>query len=251
VCNVLVFVMGEESFADGSNGFPVNGIYDFGETFVDTADDPWRDYDDDGLWDAGNATTPSSPAGPPFNPMEDGYQDRLGNSIWNGLNGVWDGPHPNPVYQTKNIYRQVDFLITGLPYIRFDKTSFTVADGASDTVRILICDQNYNPLATGSTYTVSVDVGKITGGTSSYEYPSSSFYGSETNIDWDGGGIGNSDYIAAHRDLIENVIVISDDDPGDTDPPELSQLKVTVTWKSGSNGCADVVKALAINGTVD
>ena len=255
VCNVLIFTVGEESFVDGSNYTPDNeieldGLYNEGEDFVDTADDPWRDYDDDGLWDDGSATTPFTSLNQDpvsfitANPEEDGYQDRAGNSIWDGPNGEWDG--------NKNLFRQVDFLITGKPFIRMDKGSFTVPNGGSDTVRILICDRNYNPLSAGSSYNVSVDVGKITSGTKSYDYPSSSFYGSKTTTDWDtSGGVDNSDFTAAHYDLIVNEITISDDDPNDGDPnAEQAELSVTVTWTS-NGGCADDVQTLSISGEVN
>ena len=247
VCNVLVFVMGEESFADGSNGFPVNGVYDIGETFTDTIDDPWRDYDDDGLWDNGLSTTPWTTAlfdpvsAITANPMEDAFQDRNGNNIWDGKNLVWDG--------NKNIYRQVNFLITGTPLIRFNEGSFTVPNGGTDTVRVIVLDQNYNPLSAGSTYTVSVDQGKIVGGVTSYEYPSSSFYGRQTTTDWDGGGITDSDWTLAQRSLLENEITIADAD-GSKIEQKGAALTVTVTWKS-NGGCGDVVKSLTIPGVVD
>ena len=249
VCNVLVFTVGEESFVDGSGGNEVNGVYDVGEVFFDTVDDPWRDYDDDGLWDDGTDTTllttvgqidPSS--GINVNPEEDEYQDRSGNDQWDGDNGVWDG--------NKNLFRQVDFLITGTPHIRIDKSTFTVANGGSDTVKILICDENYNRLSAGSTYTVSIDTGEITGGVTSYEYPSSSFYGSETSVDWNGSGaIDDADYMLAHRNLIVNEIVISDADAAN-DKATSGSLSITVIWKS-NGGCGDVVETLTINGIVN
>ena len=249
VSNVLVFTIGEESFVDGSNGNLVNGVYDAGEDFFDTVDDPWRDYDDDGAWDDGNETTPLTAPGQAdpssgivFNPEEDEYQDRNGNNLWDGKNNVWDG--------NKNLFRQVDFLITGLPNIRMDKASFNVANGGSDTVKIMVCDDNYNPLSAGSTYTVSVDAGKITGGATSHVYPSSSFYGSKTATDWDSsGGIDDTDYMLAHRSLIVNEITISDDDPAKDEAQSVS-LSITVTWKSNGS-CGDVERTFTIPGTVN
>lgn len=254
VCSVLVFTKGEESFVDGSNDGAVNGRYDEGEDFVDTADDPWRDYDDDGDWDDGSETTPGPPDSPASvsqdpvsgitaNPEEDGYQDSAGNNKWDGKNGAWDG--------NKNLFRQVDFLITGKPTVWFSKGSFNVENGDSDTVKILICDPNYNPLSTGSSYTVSVDVGKITGGTKEFEYPSSSFYGSETTTDLNGDGkVDKADYVMAHRNLIENVIVISDEDAEDGEAAEPATLTVEVTWKSNGD-CGDETDEYTISGMVD
>ncbi len=249
VCNVLVFTKGEEAFVDGSNGNPVNGLYDAGEDFADTADDPWRDYDDDGKWDDGTENTPLTVVSSD-NPEEDAYQDRAGNNEWDGKNGVWDGPHPSDQYSTKNLFRQVDFLITGLPIIRIDQGSFNVPNGGQDTVQILICDRNYNPLATGSTYSVSVDTGKITGGTKDHTYPSSNFYGSETSTDMDADGdIDSDDYMLAHRGLIVNQITISDDNPEEAQA-EQAELSINVVWTS-SGGCADVEETLSITGTVN
>jgi len=240
VCSVLVFTIGEESFVDGSNGNLVNGVYDFGEDFVDTADDPWRDYDDDGLWDDGTTTTPDTTAGG-VNPEEDEYQDRAGNNMWDGVDTFWDG--------NKNIYRQVDFLVTGTPYIRLNKNSFTVPNGGSDFVNILVCDENYNPMSAGSTYEVSVSKG-IVGGTISREYPSSSFYGSETTVDWDtDGDVDDDDYSLAQLGLVVFTVTIGDDDTAEFDPPEAATLEVTVTWKS--EGCGDVITTYSIAGTVD
>ncbi|MFO7838773.1 MAG: invasin domain 3-containing protein [Desulfosalsimonadaceae bacterium] len=248
VCNVLIFTNGEEAFVDGSNGNEVNGLYDAGEEFTDTADDPWRDYDDDGKWDDGTETTPLTVIGG-ANPEEDAYQDRAGNNKWDGKNAVWDGPHPSEGYSTKNLFRQVDFLITGLPIIRIDKGSFNVPNGGQDTVKILICDENYNPLATDSTYKIEVDVGKITGGTKDYTYPSSNFYGSETNTDMDADGdIDSDDYMLAHRSLIVNEITISDDNPQE-DQAEQAELSVNVVWTS-NGGCADQEQSFSITGTV-
>ena len=59
VAGVLVHTKGEEHFFDGSGGQSLDGQYNFGETFTDTADDPFRDYDDDGLWDDGTTSTPA------------------------------------------------------------------------------------------------------------------------------------------------------------------------------------------------
>lgn len=243
VCSVLIFTKGEESFADGSNGGKVDGLYNLGEWFTDTIDDPWRDYDDDRLWDSGLETTPlTDPAAIGFNPMEDGYQDSAGNDQWDGINGVWDG--------NKNLSRQVEFLITGTPYVLANRGSFQVPNGGFDIVHILICDQNYNPLSAGSTYTVSVDAGKITGGTTSYVYPSSSFFGSRAAVDPDSDDAArNAVYTQAHRELLENEIVISDNDPTKLET-KMAGLTITVTWKS-NGGCADVVEKLTIFGIID
>ncbi|MDY6823157.1 MAG: Ig-like domain-containing protein [Thermodesulfobacteriota bacterium] len=245
VCNVLVFTRGEESFEDGipvGTGV-INGQYDAGEDYDDTADDPWRDYDDDGLWDDGTATTPLTTA-VGSNPAEDGFVDRDGNSLWDGVNGSWDSD--------KYLFRQVDFLITGSPLVRFSKDFFTVANGGTDTVNILVCDINYNPLSAGSTVSISVDKGDIVGGRTSYTYPSSSAYGSETTIDWDADGdVDNDDYRLFHRNLIEYVIVIGDDDPTDgAGDPKQAKLEITVNWASNGD-CEDVTISSSINGTVD
>jgi len=241
VCSVLIFTKGEESFADGSNGGTVDGIFNAGEWFNDTFDDPWRDYDDDRLWDDGTQATPLTTA-PGVNPMEDGYQDRAGNDVWDGLNNAWDG--------NKNIYRQVDFLITGKPVFYVNKGSFTVHNGGSDTVHFIICDQNYNRLSAGSAFTVSVDAGKLAGGTTTFEYPSSSFYGGRAPVDPNANiNTRNAAYVSAHRGLIEHEITIADNDPTKNEM-KFAGLKITVTWKSNGN-CADEIVEYTIPGVID
>ncbi len=242
VCSVLVYTRGEESFVDGSGDGDVNGQYDGESTYTDTADDPWVDIDDDGLWDSGSETTPLTTA-TGSNPEEGAYKDWASNNVWDGVNGKWDGD--------KYIFRQVDFLVTGHPHIRFDRGRFDVPNGGATTVRILVCDRNYNPLATGSTVDIKVDTGEITGGTTKFEYPSSNFYGSKTTTDMDGDGtIDNLDYELAHRGLIEYAITISDTDP-DKEEAEIGELTVTVSWTSGDGSCADLNIETSLPGTVN
>ncbi|OQX63610.1 MAG: hypothetical protein B5M56_02480, partial [Desulfococcus sp. 4484_241] len=125
VCVVMVHTKGEEHFYDGSNGCAHDGQYNTGEDFTDTADDPFRDYDDDGLWDNGTTSTLDTTYTAGVNPFED-YVDAAGNNSWDGVNGIWDSD--------KQLFRNAYFLITGPPIIRFDVSTFTVPDGGSASV---------------------------------------------------------------------------------------------------------------------
>jgi hypothetical protein len=57
---------------DGSNGFPRDGVYQVGESFIDMPE-PFVDYNDNGIRD-GNEP----------------YTDFNGNGAWDQPNGVWD-----------------------------------------------------------------------------------------------------------------------------------------------------------------
>lgn len=54
-CSLLFFTRGEEHFFDGSNGGDLDGVYNAGESFTDTAQDPFRDYNDNDLYDDGDS----------------------------------------------------------------------------------------------------------------------------------------------------------------------------------------------------
>ncbi len=224
VCVVMVHTKGEEHFYDGSNGCAHDGQYNTGEDFTDTADDPFRDYDDDGLWDDGTTSTSNTTYTVGANGFED-YVDAADNSVWDGVNGIWDSD--------KQLFRNAYFLITGPPIIRFDVSTFTVPDGGSASVNILICDENYNLLTPGSTVSITVDAGKVYGPVD-FTYPNTNAYGPDAET---------------HLSLIEFPVTIADDDPGDTDDAENCELKVEVVWKN--EGHDDITRSVSIHGTVD
>lgn len=143
---VMVYVKGEEHFEDADG----NGVYDSGEAFIDTEDDPFVDYNDDDLRDDGT-----------LDPFEE-YVDSDGNGIWDGENGSWDSD--------KNIFYNFNILLTGTPYlIASSEPIFVMGDGASLSFTIIVCDQNGNSLTAGSTISVSSSGGELLG-TTDYEF---------------------------------------------------------------------------------
>jgi hypothetical protein len=146
VSTIMVYVKGEEHFQDEN----ANGVYDSGETFTDTEDDPFVDYNDDDLRDDGS-----------LDPFEE-YIDSNGDGTWDGTNGVWDSD--------KNIFYNFNILLTGTPYlIASSAPTFTIPDGGSLNFTIIVCDRNGNMLTEGSSITVNSSVGALIG-TETYDF---------------------------------------------------------------------------------
>ena len=196
VVNVLVYAKGEEHFNDSS----ANGIYDLGESFTDTFDDPFVDANDDGAYDDAASTDP-----------EELYIDSGSDGTWDGTNGIWD--------ENKNIFTNYSMLVTGAPYILFDTASaagITIADGgAPETVYILICDVNLNPLTPGTSISITTEAGKVAGNISA--------------VMLDTGTVGPTQ--AGQLGMIEFVVTLFDDEVGDTDPVVQGEMKVLVNWE--------------------
>jgi hypothetical protein len=204
LCSILVYAKGEEHFDDSN----ANGRYDAGEPFVDTFDDPFCDYNNDDLYDDGSADP------------EELYIDSVPpNGVWDGENGVWD--------ENKHIFANFPILVTGGPVILCDTKTFSIQNGGSQTIKVVVCDQNLNQLTPGSRVTISTDVGKVAGRISC-DYINSNAVGPDK---------------PGHLALIEYVFTISDSDPGKIDPLE-GTITVSVNWEG-------ITKKYTINGKVD
>lgn len=205
LCTIVAVVDGEEEFTDGN----ADGIYNIGETFEDTYDDIFLDKDDSPMNVPPALVTSSYPFDPTF---EDLIVDRNKNGSFNGLNGIWDS--------NKRIASQIKLLYTGAPdpnnpYISGisvalsgDPTAspavpptpltegdmITVSTGGSQKINFSIHDQNYNTPIDGTNFTISLDVGSLTG-TTTYTYTDSSVLGAPIFS-----------------------VTVSDDTPGTTDP---------------------------------
>jgi len=163
-CTIVAVSDGEEEFTD-SNG---NGVYDSdygstGEPFSDTYDDIHLDKDDDPLNLKPSEVGPDYPFDPSF---EDLIVDRDKDGVFDGLNGKWD---PN-----KRIATQIQLMITGNPdmidvaidgFPIHNYDNITIGNGQSKTIYFYIHDNFYNQPVAGSTFTVSCDVGTLTGKT--------------------------------------------------------------------------------------
>jgi hypothetical protein len=249
-CTIMAFTKGEESFADGSNGGTANGIYEFGESFIETIADPFRDYDGDGLYDGGYGA----------DPFED-YVDVDNNGVWDGKKSqsqaVWEGD--------KYLFRNAEIIISGPPagipyyithhyqdaqgdtqsiidpaytksYLLEQEGNDQNGDGfiyTSATVHILICDANYNPLPGESSFRANLEEGRIHGSSNF------TFFNSPLQ-----------DSAAGQLNLIEHTIEIADSDSSDTKPPKESSLDIEITRKVETGDIVYIVSP-PITGTID
>jgi len=147
---IMASVRGEESFID-TNG---NGIYDDGTYFTDSPDEAFIDVNDDGVWNDG----PNAP-GPDEREL---FIDDDGDGQYDGLNSVWDAD--------KTIFKRIVIQFTGSPaYIALanltdgTQTVGYVPDGGSKNYRIIVADQNLNPLSMSTNIGVNVSSGAVHG----------------------------------------------------------------------------------------
>lgn len=212
LCSVLVYVRGEELFNDTN----ANGIYDAGETFDDTEDDPFIDYNDNALYDGPGSIDP-----------QEIYIDAAGNRRWDGKNGTWDAE--------KIISTNDRILITSRPYVKWSLTSpgFTVPNGGSAPLSLIVCDVNGNPPPAGTKLTVTTDTGELFG-TLTKDFQNSSAIGGSLN-----GQLG----------LIEYHYTIADKDAADADPPKAAKVTATVSWPDPCGGAETL--SVSVGGSVD
>lgn len=213
-CSVLVYLRGEEHFDDSN----ANGVYDVGESFGDTEDDPFVDYNDNFVYDGPGSVDP-----------EELYIDSAANGTWDGNNGVWDGD--------KALFQNIRILLTTSDLIvAWDNSSsnFTVANGGSVSLRLLVCDLNGNPPPPGTKLSVSTDNGVFSSGVTELTYQDSSAIGDST---------------AAQLTMIEFPYTLSDKDSSDIEAAKRTIVTATVNWDGGS-GRQQTYK-VSISGTVD
>ncbi len=198
--SILVYGHGEESFTDLDGDGLFSGSPEFNPAAEDTFSDPFVDYNDDGTW-TGSLNLKNDP--------EEIYidGDNPPNQAWDGKNRVWDND--------KFIFKNLKLIVSGSPVILFDQPSFEVGDGGFATIKIIVSDENLNPLTQSSIVNIEASGGKLLGRTQN-KYPDSNTIGPDMN---------------GHLSLIEYVVVISDDNPGDNNPSEEVALTVTVEWE--------------------
>ncbi|MDX9785629.1 MAG: invasin domain 3-containing protein [Desulfobacterales bacterium] len=207
--SVLVYVRGEEHFSDSN----ANGVYDAGETFTDTLDDPFNDFNDNNTYDGPSSSDPQEP-----------YIDAGSNGIWNGSNNRWDS--------NKFIFMNFPILLTGPLHVQPNVSSFTVADGSSAEIRLLVCDENGNIPPAGTKLSVSIDKGRILG-TTDLTYTDSNFIASS---------------MSGQLSQIEFVYNIEDADAGDTKALENAKITFTVDWAGEAR---KDTYSVSVYGTID
>ena len=147
LCAIIAVVDGEEEFTDAN----ANGVYDLGETYVDTYDDIHLEKDDD-PYDVAFGT---EVAGMPYDSVsEDLIVDRDGSGTFDGMNNAWDS--------IKRISKRINLLYTGEPTITLSDNVVSVANGGSQTIYFAIHDANYNRPIGDSTVAVTFTGGAAT-----------------------------------------------------------------------------------------
>jgi hypothetical protein len=106
-------------------------------------------------------------------------------------------------------------LLTGEPLIRFDAESVAVNNGGSQTLNVLVCDRNLNPLAAGAKVSITADSGSLEGKTT-YTFKDGNIVGPDQE---------------GQLSRIELPIVLSDADASDNQPPAPATVTVTVDWE--------------------
>lgn len=199
--NLMTYTKGEEYFEDGSNGGNVNGLYNAGENFRDTIQEPFMDYNQSGAWNSGS--------GSDLDPYED-YVDVNNNNSHDGKNNFWDSD--------KYIFRNSNVVTSGGPIILFKTADagYNIGNGGSKTFTVLVCDSNMNRISDGSTISFSVEGGKISADATT-STSSLSAKGSDE---------------ASQLGIIEYNVTVSDED-SDEDKRKPSTLTCKVAWSDG------------------
>ncbi|MEK6725263.1 MAG: hypothetical protein AABY54_01745 [Deltaproteobacteria bacterium] len=161
---ILATVQGEEGFED-ING---NGIYDAGEKFTDTGE-PFIDKNDDGCWNSGTIKNCNGVVSASTDPFEE-FIDANGNGVYDGANGVWDGPGCSVAncLTSKTIWVSLRLVFSGNPvYCDISpSTPFTITNGSSQAFTFTLGDENMNWLPSGTTVSISATIGTLSGTTS-------------------------------------------------------------------------------------
>lgn len=183
---ILATTMGEEAFYD-VNG---NGLYDAGEPFTDLGE-PFYDKNDDGCWnDGATAHCPDGTTHASADPFEQ-FIDTNGNNVYDGPNGVWDGPGciGSGCQNSKMIWQDIRIVFTNANSYYFwpmpdgnrcytvgaygctatyavlgggfAQAPTTIQRGGSGTFTVIVGDGNLNTLPAGTIITASATAGTV------------------------------------------------------------------------------------------
>ncbi len=114
----------------------------------------------------------------------------------------------------KNILAQSAVMLTGQPIILFDRDSFALGNGETAQVKVLICDENLNPLSPGTTVNISMNNGNLSGRVEN-TYQNSNVIGPDLD---------------EHLKLIEYRLNISDPNPS-INQYQTDTITVDVLWE--------------------
>lgn len=114
----------------------------------------------------------------------------------------------------KIILADTDVILSGQPIILFDRDSFALENGESAQVKVLISDENLNPLSPGTTVRISMNNGNLSGRVEN-TYQNSNVIGPDVH---------------EHLKLIEYRLNISDPDPA-INQYQADSITVNVEWE--------------------
>jgi hypothetical protein len=209
VIRVLATSRGHEQFIDANS----NGVYDAGESFTDIAE-PFIDSNGNGVFDPAN--------------QFDRFVDVNGNGTWDAAQspGEWD--------DEAILWAVMPVTFSGGTIIEITPTTFTIADGGSQTFTLTVRDDLNNPIVSGSTIAVTVDEpGKVFGFPDEFEMPD----------------------VQTFAQIIPGInrftFTIVDDEPnmGDDDVPVAVEISVSSPPTSGAPG-GNGSGTVAIFGTI-
>ena len=161
---ILATTIGEESFTD-TNG---NGFWDAGEPFVPLGE-PYRDDNENGVYDSGEYFLD-------FN--QSGALDLPDTQNFKGI--TCTGTPPNATCGTKTLALGIEHLLimsTSGAQISASTASVSLPVGGSTGVSFSVIDLNNNPMAAGTTISVSTTIGTVGGPGASFTIGCRSSYG--------------------------------------------------------------------------
>ncbi|MFO8084176.1 MAG: Ig-like domain-containing protein [Desulfobacterales bacterium] len=123
-----------------------------------------------------------------------------------------DGIDPGKVEE--NILAESTVILSGQPVILFDRESFSLANGEVESIKILVCDKNLNPLSPGTTVKITMNNGNMDGRIEN-TYQNANSVGPDVN---------------EHLKLIEYRLNISDSNP-QMDAEQAASINVNVLWE--------------------
>lgn len=197
LCTIIAVVDGEEEFTDAN----ANGLYELGESYVDTYDDINLEKDDDPL----DVPFGTEVAGMPYDSVdEDLIVDRDGSGTFDGMNDLWDG--------NKRIAKRINLLYTGVPTIVVSSDKVNVPNKGTQKISFAIHDSNFNRPIAGTSFTISITGGATLSGMTTSEF-------------LDSNAIGTPIYS----------VTLSDGDPDtNNENGEVAELTFTWEWKGGT-----------------
>lgn len=135
---IMAATQGEEVFVD-MNG---NGLYDIGEPFVDRGE-PFLDLNNNGIYDAGES-----------------YIDVNGNGVYDGPNGLWDGPDCPAAgcVRPATIWTDMLLVLSGnaaCGVSQISPATILVPDSGSQSYTFSVQDVNGNSVLGGTTVAVT------------------------------------------------------------------------------------------------